>query len=162
MPSWFALIELVTAATASALWYLFPGLGPWPLLIGLAPWAVRLARTGRPFRLTGFEMALALLLLTAGAGVWAAYDREAAWAKFWQIAGAVLLFYAFAGVSLDATLRTWGEERIGGRGSGSGRRGLEVGAWALAAFGAAVGLYFLSTHDWDRFDVKIAPLVAAG
>lgn len=154
MPSWFALIELVTAATASALWYLFPGLGPWPLLIGLAPWALRLLRTGRPFRLSGFEMALALFLLSAGVSVWAAYDRTAAWAKFWQIVGAVLLFYGFAAVAE--------EERLVVRGAGISRRGLEIGAWALAGFGVVVALYFLSTHDWDRFDVKIAPLVAAG
>lgn len=154
MPSWFALVELVTAAIASALWYLFPGLGPWPLLIGLAPWALRLLRTGRPLRLTGFEVPLALFLLTAGASVWAAYAQAAAWAKFWQIVGGVLLFYGFAGIG--------GEEGIGDRGSGSGKSGLEVGAWALAGFGAAVAVYFLSTHDWDRFDVKIAALERVG
>ncbi len=154
MPSWFALVELITAAAASALWYLFPGLGPWPLLLGLAPWVVRLARTGRPFRLTGFEVALALFLLTAGASVWAAYDRTAAWAKFWQIVGAVLLFYGFAAVAV--------EKRIDVRVLGHRRRGLEFGAWVLAGLGAVLALYFLSTHDWDRFAVKIAPLVAAG
>ena len=66
----------------------------------------------------------------------------------------MLLFYGFAAVAE--------EERLVVRGAGISRRGLEIGAWALAGFGVVVALYFLSTHDWDRFDVKIAPLVAAG
>ncbi len=46
-----------------------------------------------------FNIPLAIFLLTAGAGVWAAYDRTAAWSKFWLIAAGVLLYYGIAAQS---------------------------------------------------------------
>ena len=155
IPSWFALVQLAAAAIASALWYLLPGIGAWPLLIALAPWAARLVRTGRPFPLTGFEIPFLLFLLTAAAAVWSAPDREVAAAKFWLVVGAVLLFYAFVGLGEEAT-------RNKVQGTGGEVHGGELGAWLLAGFGAAVAVYFVATHDWDQFPVRIAALDRLG
>ncbi|MBI3243354.1 MAG: O-antigen ligase family protein [Chloroflexi bacterium] len=48
------------------------------------------------FKRTPLDIFFALYLLTAAVGVWAAYDREVAWAKFGFLAGAVAIYYAVA------------------------------------------------------------------
>jgi hypothetical protein len=160
MPSWFALVELAAAALASAIWYLFPWRGAWPLLIGLAPRAVRLLRTGRPFPLTGFEVPLLVFLLTAAAAVWSAPDGEVAAAKFWLVVGGVVLFYAFVGIGDVASRDAFAQGS--GIGSRIGLSGVEIGARVLAGLGAAVAMYFVATHDWEQFPVKVAALERLG
>jgi tetratricopeptide (TPR) repeat protein len=125
---------------AGALWYALPQAGPWPLVLALPPWLARLVLTGRLSRRTPFDVPLLLFLLMAGVGVWAAYDRQAAWAKFWLVVGGGLLFYALANAE------PMGERRV----------------WLLSFFGAGVALYFLATHDWDAFPAKIAALTRLG
>jgi O-antigen ligase len=49
-----------------------------------------------PLRRTPFDIPLAIFLLTAGVGVWAAYNRSTAWNKFWLIAAGILLYYVIA------------------------------------------------------------------
>ena len=122
------------------LWYSFPQLGAWPLVIALAPWVARFVLCGHLVRRTCFDVPLALFLLTAVVSVWAAYDRSVAWAKFWLIAGGVLLFYALSNSGLrPATL-----------------------AWLPSAGGAYLALYFLLTHDWNAYEVKAQALTSIG
>jgi O-antigen ligase len=130
----FALGELIATLAAAALWWALPGLGWAPLLIAGLPWILRLAGGRLPFRRTGVDLALGIFLLTAGAGVWAAYNRELAWAKFWVIASGVLLFYA---------LSRQPEENIWGL------------AGLLSVLSAAIGLYFLITNDWQAQQTKL-------
>ena len=75
-----------------------------------------------------------LFLLSASIGVWAAYNRVEAWAKFFLLIGAVFLYYALAG---QPTSNLW----------------LIVGV--LGFSGVIVGGYFLLTHDWQTFPAKI-------
>ncbi|MCL7454601.1 MAG: O-antigen ligase family protein [Anaerolineae bacterium] len=140
IPPWLPYFDLACAVIAGALWYAMPQLGPWPLAIGLLPWAARLVLTGWPAPRTAFDLPLVLFLVTAGLGVWAAYDRGPAWPKFWLIVGGVLLFYAFAG-----------SEPLGG-----------LRGWLLASFSAGVALYFLVTHDWAGQPAKIEALSQVG
>jgi tetratricopeptide (TPR) repeat protein len=140
MPAWFPYVDLACVAIAGGLWYAFAEIGPWPLILALAPWALRLVRVGRPTRRTPFDLPLLLFLLTAGVGVWAAYDRQPAWSKFWLIVGGVLLYYALVNAEPIADAR----------------------AWLLAFFGAGVALYFLATHDWDAYPAKIDALTHLG
>ena len=79
---------------AAALWYLFPQLMVWPLLLGLLPWLLRLGHEGRWRWRTPFDWPFLLFLLTGLVSLWAAYNRELAWAKFWTIVAGMLLFYA--------------------------------------------------------------------
>lgn len=125
---------------AGALWYIFPQAGPWPLVLVLPPWLARLVLSGHLTRRTPFDLPLLLFLFTAGLGVWAAYDRPVAWRKFWLLVGAVLIFYALANA------QSLGETR----------------SWLLAAFGAGVALYFLATHEWQAWEVKIQVLSRLG
>jgi len=140
LPSWLPYLDLACAAAAGALWYALPQLGPWPLWLALAPWMLRAVGNGLPSRRTPFDLPLIIFVLTAGVSVWAAYDRPAAWAKFWTIVGGVFLFYAFANA-----------ESLGSR-----------RAWLLAFFGAGVALYFLATHSWDTYPAKIGALDRLG
>ena len=118
-----------------ALWYVSRGaLGAWPLAIGLLPAAGRLVRRQPIWPSTPFDGLLILFLFTAGVAVWAAYDRPAAWGKFWLIVGATLLFYALA---RQPQAQRW---RL-------------AGLWAL--FGVGVAFYFLLTHDWQAIPAKI-------
>jgi putative inorganic carbon (hco3(-)) transporter len=138
--TWLPYLDLACVTAAGGLWYAFPEVGPWPLFLALTPWVVRGVLTGRPSRRTAFDLPLLFFLLTAGLGVWAAYDRPVAWAKFWTIVGGVFLFYALVNAE------PLGRKR----------------AWLLATFGAGVALYFLITHNWDTYPAKIEALTALG
>lgn len=93
---WLALVALACAAISGVLWSMIPSLTWQPLLVGLLPGAVRLLAGRFPFRRSPFDAPLAIYLLTAGIGIWAAYDPGQAWSKFWLIVGALMLFYALA------------------------------------------------------------------
>lgn len=127
-------LDLLCALLAGGLWYASRGsLGGWPLLVGLLPVGLRLARREALLPRTPYDGLLFLFLLTAGVGVWAAYDRPNAWAKFWLLMGATLLFYALA------------------RQPAARRRALAAG-WAV--FGVGVALYFWLTHDFAALPAK--------
>lgn len=91
---WFALADLGLICLSGAIWFFLPGTGGWPVLLALVPWILRIAARQFPFLLTGFEIPLAIFLVSAGIGVWAAYNPELAWGKFWVLCSAVLLFCA--------------------------------------------------------------------
>lgn len=144
MPGWFAFFDLICALTAAGLWFLAPAGMPWtlPLSLGLAPWIVRLLLSGRLSRRTPFDVPLLLFLLTAGVSVWAAYDRETAWQKFWLIVGGILLYYALANAR-----SLWPRH---------GPAAADLRLWGLAGFGVALALYFTATHDWQGAPSPVA------
>lgn len=140
VPSWLPYADLLCVIVAWGLWYALPQPGAWPLVLALAPWAMRLATTGRLTRRTRFDLPLALFLFTAGLAVWAAYDRQAAWSKFWLIASGVFLFYALVNADPIAEIRLW----------------------VLAFLGTGISLYFLATHNWEMYPAKISALTHLG
>ncbi len=138
VPRWLPYLDVACAAAAAGLWYASP---QWtPLVIALAPWVIRFALTGRPTRRTPFDVPMALFVLTAAMGIWVAFDREAAWARFWIIVGAVLVFYALANAESAGSLRVW----------------------FLALFGAALAAHFVLTHDWGAYPTKVNFLTRLG
>jgi hypothetical protein len=134
-------LDLTCATLATVLWFALPRIGAWPLVLALLPWIIRFISTRRLTRRTPFDLPLALFLLTAALAVWAAYDREAAWSKFWLIVGAVLLFYAFVNA-----LATPVKIRVG----------------LLAAFGVGLTLYFLATNDWHLWQAEFTSITRLG
>ncbi len=120
-------LDLGLVALAGALWYNLPQLGAWPLLVALLPWVIRLLGGEFPFQRTPLDGVVLLLLLAALVGVWAAFDRDGAWAKFWLLSGGLLLYYALAGQP---------------------PRNLTALTLLLGLFSAGIAAYFLLTHDW--------------
>ncbi len=140
VPAWLASLDLVCALVAALLWAFVPGVGPYPLALAALPAVARLLVTGRVGRRTPFDAPLALFLVTAGLAVWSAYDRPAAWAKLWLVAGGVLLYYALANATVLGKAR----------------------AWLPAALGAAVAVYFVLTNDWRAHPGEVAALARLG
>ncbi len=139
MPKWFPFIDLSFAALATALWLIWPQLGFIPLIVGLVPWGLRWIRIGRPSIGTSFDIPLVIFLLTALVSVWAAYDREAAWLKFWLIIGGILIFFVYANwVGVAKKNDAW------------------IQAWTLSLLGVVTALYFIVTHDWETYAEKMA------
>jgi tetratricopeptide (TPR) repeat protein len=137
---WLPYLDLICVTMAGGLWYALPNIGAWPLILALVPWALRLVLTGRLGRRTRFDLPLLLFLLTAGLAVWAAYNRQVAWSKFWLIAGGILLFYALVNAKAVA------EGRL----------------WVLAFLGAGISIAFVATHDWSTYPAKIGILTHVG
>jgi O-antigen ligase len=132
---WFALADLFLVILSGLLWIFRQEIGILPIIaIALIPWAVRLLAGLVPFRRTPIDWLVALFLVTAWVGYWAAYDREAAAGKAWLIVLAVLLFYALAAQPQE---------------------NLE---WVCALFyciGLGVSIYFFLTQDFVALPRKV-------
>jgi len=125
-----------------------PAYAPQALLLALVPWGVRLAKHGRLTRYTFFALPLALFFGSALIGVWAAYDAQAAWQKFWLITGGVLLYFAI----------------LNGRRSANRLGGARSSNWALlfSLLGAGLSLYFITQHDYTTGAAKFAAISTLG
>lgn len=87
-----------------------------------------------PFRRTVFDIPLGIFMITALVGVWAAYNRDFAWTKFWVLASAALLFYSLANQPAE---NLW-----------------FVGAF-FVGLGVFAAVFFLMGHDWIAEPLKI-------
>lgn len=156
LPAWFPYLDLGCALVAGGLWYVRTPWVPWalPLGLALAPWLARWLLVGRLTRRTPFDVPLALFVATAGVAVWAAFDKEVAWHKFWLVVAAVFLYYAL--VNAHSLLRNGRDRRSPLQHSGDPR------AWLLALLGGALALYFLAGHDWQANPAKIDLLTRLG
>ena len=92
----FAPVDLILVLVSGAVWMLKPDWGFWFLLIALLPWMFRVFSGHFPFKRTPFDGLMAVFLITALTGYWAAYDKAAAGMKFWFIVTAVLLYFALS------------------------------------------------------------------
>jgi Tetratricopeptide repeat len=93
---WFAITDLLLVIMSAAVWMLIPKLGIGFSLIALLPWILRFLAGRLPFQRTPFDWLIAIFLVTAWVGYWAAYDKPSAWIKVWLIVSAVLLYYALS------------------------------------------------------------------
>lgn len=138
----FALADLTCALIAAALWYVSDGrLGAWPLIIAAVPWMVRIFTGHAPLPRTRLDWLMAIFLVTAALGGWAAYNATIAWDKFWLVIGAAVLYYALAGQRPSTVWHV-------------------VYGAAVAAVGVAV--YFLLTHDFVELPAKVGFLNSIG
>ena len=135
---WFSWLDLALVMIAGIMWSAGRGLLTWqPLLIALLPWICRLIAGRYPFSRTPFDLPMLVFLLSAGVGVWAAYNRPDAWAKFWILIAAVLLFYALAGQPISNLWTVVG---------------------VIGFSGVLAGTYFLFSHNWHIFPAKFGPI----
>lgn len=132
---WHSWLELLLVLLAGAMWLAGQGQLTWqPLIVALVAPVIRIASGRFPFKRTGFELPMVIFLASAAIGIWAAYDRPAAWQKFWLLVVAALFFFALA-------------------------RQPKANLWpivgSLGFSGLLAGAYFLLTHDWQQFPAKI-------
>jgi tetratricopeptide (TPR) repeat protein len=84
---------------------------------------------------------LLIFLISAGVGVWAAYDAANAWAKFGLMALAALLYIVLA---------CWPAQRMG------------AVAGLISGVGVVIALYFLLTSDWTQTPADLGILNRLG
>jgi hypothetical protein len=125
---WFSLADLVLACLCGLLVFVRPQWGGWLILIALIPWLARMLSGNKPFERSGFEVPLLIFIITAGIGIWAAYDKQAAEEKFWIIGVATIIFVALVGQP---------KANIGGV------------AGLVGMMGVIIAFYFILGNDWN-------------
>ncbi len=130
----FALVELGVVALSGAALCLDPQIGNWAIAASLLPWGFRFAVGAPLFKRSRLDPLLAIFVITAFTGFWAAYDRFAALQKLYFLLIAVVLYFA---------LRSQPKENL---------------PWvSLGFFAIGVGIagYFFLTHDFIAVPRKI-------
>jgi O-antigen ligase len=137
----FAQVDFWITAIGGGVLCLFPEVWLWCLSILLIPRVIRVAARAKSIRPQGNDWLLAVFLVSACAGYWAAYDREAASTKLMFLAASILLYYA---------IRAQPEVNL---------------AWissTVFCIGVGVSVYFFLTHDFIESPRKLEFVNAIG
>ncbi len=138
---WFALGDLLIVFAYGAVVTIWPQLGGWLIVLVMLPWLIRIVSGRLSIEKSAFIVPLALIVITAGIGVWAAYDRQAAWGKFWIIIGAVAVFTA---------LISQPKENLG------------VVASLVGLMGVIIAIIFMLNNDWNTLSSDLGVINRAG
>jgi O-antigen ligase len=138
---WFALAEFTSVLIISALILSQPQWGSWLVILVLLPWLARLIFGRLTFERTPLVIPIALFLITAVIGVWAAYDQQAAINKLWVILGAFAVF---------ASLVSQPKANLG------------VVASLVGLLGVIIAIIFLLTNDWQSQSSDLDLIKRAG
>jgi len=130
----FFIIELSCIVLAVILWASTPTLSWLALLVAVAPLLLRLVARKPVFTRTPFDLPILLFLLTAGMGVWAAYQPQAAWMKFWFLIAAALFYYL---LSRQPVENLWKAVVL------------------LSLLGLGISIYFFLSNDWEAQPQKV-------
>jgi len=103
-------------------------IGVWFVLLALLTWVYRFFVTRRFIHKGLINIPVAIFLVTAMVGVWAAYDQHAAFHKFLILLAGIIIFYALSASSPKA--RSW-----------------SYGLISITA--ALLAVYFLLSHNWN-------------
>jgi energy-converting hydrogenase Eha subunit A len=124
---WLAFLYLAWVSLCG-IWWLTNGGPAWqPILMASIAIGLSAIAGHLPFWRTSFTLLLFLFSLTALMGVWASYDRAAAWDKFWVLALALFIFDALASQP---------------------RQNLFLLCGLICLWGALLSLNFLLVNDW--------------
>ena len=132
---WFSLADLLLVIISGIAWISIPRYGIWFTIVALLPWGLRLLVGGTPFRRTPLDWLIAVFLISAAIGYWAAYDRAASWIKIWLIVTAVLFYYAL---------------------SAQPRQNLECVSVVSFCFAVGISFHFFLTDDFTGSGERIA------
>jgi tetratricopeptide repeat protein len=132
---WFALTDLFLVMISAGAWMLIPRFGIGFSLIAFLPWVLRFLAGYLPFQRTPFDWLIAIFLVTAWVGYWAAYDESAAWIKYWLIVSTILFYYAF---------------------SAQPKQNLTFLSFLSFCFALALSLYFCLTYDFSGHGGRFA------
>jgi tetratricopeptide (TPR) repeat protein len=134
---WYILAVFIVTSTSGFLWYAFPSVSWWPLLPIILLGVFQVLGAGKVSLKFNPLVSLAILVfvITAGAGVWAAYNQQAALDKFRILLGAVFLFFAIANQP---------------------RKNLWIVLAIFGLVGSLFAIYFSLTYDWRASSVDTA------
>ena len=138
---WFALAEFAYTVIISGVIFMCPQWGSWLVILVLLPWLAHLVFGRISFERTAFVIPIAIFIITAGIGVWAAYDQQGAIEKLWVILGAVAVF---------AVLVIQPKENLG------------VVAGLVGLMGVFIAIIFLFTNDWHSQSSDLELIKRAG
>ena len=138
---WFSLAEFISVLIISGIIVLQPQWGSWLVILILLPWLTRLIFGRLTFERTALVIPVALFLITAVIGVWAAYDQQAAVNKLWVILGAFAVF-----VSLVSQPKA----------------NLGVVASLVGLLGVIIAVIFILTNDWHSQSSDLDLIKRAG
>jgi O-antigen ligase len=125
---WFTLTALLLVCACGIILFFSPSVGGRIILIALLPVLVGAVAGRGKIRRTGIFVLLVVFLITAAIGIWTAYDRPAAWEKFWIIIGAAALFSALVSQP---------------------RANLGIVAGLVGFLGVIIAITYLLTNDWN-------------
>ena len=124
----FFLVEFICIILALILWTRFPGFTWQPLLVAITPLLLRISAGRPPFIRTPFDIPIVIFLLMAVVALWAAYQPEDAWIKFWFILISILFYYHL------------------GR---QPAKNLWTVAVILCLMGFGISIYFFLSNNWE-------------
>lgn len=128
------------AVWAAELWYIWPGLGPWPLLLAAAGWAASALATKSVVWRRDVNWPLVLFLASAVGGVLIAYNGAVAWNKFWLVIGGLALYASFVRAGRIQVGR-WSK--------------MSLTALVLGVLPTVIAVFFLLFNDWTRWTGKL-------
>lgn len=160
---WFALAEFSITITCGFVLFFSPNIGGWIVLIAFVPLLIRVLTSHVEIGETYSIILLAIFLTAVGFGIWAAYDRQGAWDKFWILLTAVALFYTLINQP---------------------RENFRTVAGLIGLLGVIITVTFIATNDWHtqssdfelisragewisshsqfNFELSLAPNIAGG
>ena len=128
-------MNLLLVVMSGVVWVIIPRFGLWFTLLALLPSGLKLLAGIPPFQRTPFDWAVAVFLITAWIGYWAAYDKSNAWIKFWLIVTTILLYFVL---------------------SSQPRKNFEILSAISFCLGLGISAYFFLTYDYSVNSGKIA------
>ncbi len=90
---------------------------------------------------TPLDIPIFIFLLTAGVGIWAAYQPEKAWIKFWLILASVLFYYLIASQNIDNLYQIAG---------------------IICLVGLGIAIFFFLSNNWLEQQVKFQLITRIG
>ena len=130
----FFLVEFICLILAAILLNYIPELGWLPLLIAIVPMVLRTAYRHSTLLKTQFDLPIGIFLLTAGLGVWVAYQPAGTWIKLWLILISILLYYLLVRQPID---------------------NLWTAAGIICLICVGFGLYFILSNYWTVIPQKL-------
>lgn len=138
---WFALAEFLITLICGIVLLFSPTIGGWIVLIAFVPLILRITSGHLTYGKIYYTVLLVIFLTAVGIGIWSAYNRQAAWGKFWVILASVALYFAI----INQPRANWGTI-----------------AGLLGILGVIIAITFTVSNDWSSQSSDLELIDRAG